>query len=291
MRGVRLEGLTASAVALVVAAGAGGSAAQDKDQYTLFNPVPDRLLRDLTTDRPDITESPFTVDAGHIQFESTIFGYTRTARDVDGTVADIYEIGTTNVRIGLTNNTEAGFIWQPYGVVHTHGGPNGATTQSGIGSLELRGKVNLWGNDTFDKTGWALALLPFVILPTDRHNGISLEFAEGGLIVPLSIKLPDKFELTTNIGVDWTRNDAVDDYHAEALASASLSYEWTDKLGTYYEVAGRFNTGDPRGDTVVLGTGVTYQPSKNVQFDAGINVGVTRAADRINPFAGVSVRF
>jgi long-subunit fatty acid transport protein len=56
-------------------------------------------------------------------------------------------------------------------------------------------------------------------------------------------------------------------------------------------VAGRFNTGDPRGDVVVLSTGVTYQLAKNVQFDAGVVVGVTPAADRINPFTGLSVRF
>ena len=45
--------------------GAAQASDQNKSQYTLFNPTPDRLLRDLTTDRPDTTECPFTVDAGH----------------------------------------------------------------------------------------------------------------------------------------------------------------------------------------------------------------------------------
>jgi outer membrane putative beta-barrel porin/alpha-amylase len=277
--------------AAVLLSVAGNAAGQDRSRYTLFNPVPDDQLRELTTDRPDITESPFTVDAGHVQFESTIFGFTRSGRDVGGAVSESYEIGTTNIRIGLTNDIEAGLVWQPYGVVRTHGGPEGRVRQSGIGGLELRGKVNLWGNDTFDKTGSAAALLPFVAFPTDRRNGVSPEFAEGGLIVPLSLKLPDKFELATNVGVVWTRADAADDYHAEYLASASLSYEWTEKIGTYYEVAGRFNTGDPRGDAVVLGTGITYQLGKNVQLDAGANFGVTSAADRFNPFVGIAVRF
>src|SRR5690606_6853586 len=47
----------------------------DKSFYTLANPTPDRLLRDLTTDRPDMTESPFTVDAGRVQTETNLFGY------------------------------------------------------------------------------------------------------------------------------------------------------------------------------------------------------------------------
>jgi long-subunit fatty acid transport protein len=42
---------------------------------------------------------------------------------------------------------------------------------------------------------------------------------------------------------------------------------------------------------VVLGTGLTYRLSKNVQLDAGVNFGVTSAADRINPFVGLAVRF
>ena len=37
----------------------------DKSSYNLFNPVPENLMRDLSPDRPDVTESPFTVDAGH----------------------------------------------------------------------------------------------------------------------------------------------------------------------------------------------------------------------------------
>ncbi|MBO0766226.1 MAG: transporter [Hyphomicrobiaceae bacterium] len=265
---------------------------QDRSQYTLFNPVPDSQLRELITNRPDITESPFTVDAGHVQFETTLFGYTRSARDADGAVSDSYEFGTTNIRVGLTSNTEVALVWQPYGIVLTRGGLDGTVRRSGIGGLELRGTVNLWGNDTFEKPGsTALGLLPFVVLPTDRNNGVSPEFTESGLLVPFAIKLPQKFELATNVGVTWTREDPATGYHAEYLGSASLAYEWTSKLSTYYEVAGRFHTEDPRGDVVVLSTGVTYQLGKNVQLDAGVVFGVTPAADRINPFTGLSVRF
>ena len=153
----------------VVMGSAGQVLGADKSSYSLFYPTPDRLLRDMTTDRPDTTESPFTVDAGHIQIETNLFGYARSRPDEDGTVTDSYEFATTNIRIGLTNNTEINVVWQPYGSVRTHqADPVGTLRQSGIGGLDIRGKVNLWGNDTFEKTGSALALLPFVTLPTDR---------------------------------------------------------------------------------------------------------------------------
>jgi hypothetical protein len=287
MRGAQVMRLLAGALLLAGTA----AAAQDKDPYTLFNPTPDRLLRDLTTDRPDTTETPFTVDAGHVQVETTLFGFARSARDNARTFADSTEIATTNVRVGLTSAVEAGFVWQPYGIVRTHD-PAGSARQSGIGGLELRGKINLWGNDTFGKPGSsALGLLPFVVFPTDRHNGIGPEFAEGGLIVPYAVKLTDKLGLGINAGATWLKDDAAADHHVEYLASASLGVEWTETIGTYYEVAGRFGTGDPRGDAVQIGTGVTYRLSKNLQLDAGINVGVTPAADRFNPFVGLAVRF
>jgi hypothetical protein len=60
--------------AVVLLAAGSGATGQDRSRYTLFNPTPDHLLRDLTTDRPYISESPFTVDAGHIQIESNLFG-------------------------------------------------------------------------------------------------------------------------------------------------------------------------------------------------------------------------
>lgn len=55
--------------------GHSSSGAVDKRQFTLFNPTPDKLMREMSTDRPDTTESPYTVDAGHFQFELDLAEY------------------------------------------------------------------------------------------------------------------------------------------------------------------------------------------------------------------------
>ena len=47
--------------------------------------------------------------------------------------------------------------------------------------------------------------------------------------------------------------------------------------------------GGPWVGTVDLG--FTYALTSNVQLDAGVNAGVTRAAPDVNPFVGVSVRY
>ena len=59
----------------------------DKGRHNLFNPAPENLLRELATDRPDKTEEPGTVDAGHFQFEVDFatFTFDRTSDVQTGT--------------------------------------------------------------------------------------------------------------------------------------------------------------------------------------------------------------
>src|SRR5688572_22582399 len=63
------------------AAAAGEGAAADKSAYTLFNPTPRELMREMSTDRPDVTESSKTVDAGHVQVELSFGDYVRDEQD------------------------------------------------------------------------------------------------------------------------------------------------------------------------------------------------------------------
>lgn len=293
-------GTLACAFLLLPAAGEQAAAADPtfkaapggKGQYTLFNPTPAALLRDMTTDRPDTTESPFTIDAGHVQIEANLFGFTRSSPETDGTYEKSFEFGTTNFRIGLTNSTEVNFVFSSYGVARSYpGGVPPSTRAAGIGAIDIRVKLNLWGNDSFEKPGdSAFGLLPFITIPTDRSNGINPDGIEGGLIVPYSVVLTERIGLGVNGGFHVVRNGGGGN-HTEYLASAALAIEWTERLGTYYEVAARFNTQNPRGEIVILATGFTYALNENLQFDAGINFGVTRAADRYNPFVGISARF
>ena len=48
----------------------------DKSGYNLFNPTPDKYMREMSPDRPDKTDSPFTVDAGHFQLEMDFANFT-----------------------------------------------------------------------------------------------------------------------------------------------------------------------------------------------------------------------
>src|SRR5262249_1568769 len=226
----------------------------DNSQYTLFNPTPANCLREFDPDRPDVTDSPFTVDAGHIQFESGLFSYALSRPDRQGVVTEEFDILDTNIRLGITNYAEIDLDVPPLDIEHTRFPISRFDTwRSGPGQLELQAKINFFGKDNFEKPGsLALGLIPRLDIPTV----IGGDHVEGGVAVPFAIKFSEKVELEMMTEYDIIHNEEGTGYHVEYLNSASLSYDWTEKLSTYYEVATLFGTQDPLGGIVTLDTGV-----------------------------------
>jgi outer membrane putative beta-barrel porin/alpha-amylase len=272
----------------------GPSAAEPRaGEYNLFNPTPAPLMRDFNTDRPSITEGPFTLDPGHVQTESDFVNFTQSKPDPDGTVTKTTQYGGTNVRLGVTNDLELNFVLQPYTTIRTRMvDPTSKTWMAGIDTAQLRAKYNFFGNDTYKNPGaTAFGVIPFINIPT-AHNGISQDHVDGGLIFPFALKITDKIDLSLMTEFDYIKNAMTSGYHVEYVNTGGLSYQLTDKLGTYIEVATRFGNESPFGGGIVLaGGGFTYKLADNLQVDIAMNVGLTRASDRINVLSGISRRY
>jgi hypothetical protein len=260
--------------------------APDKSGYDFFNPVPDALLRELSPDRPDKTESPYTVDAGHYQLEMDFANYTYNKSD--GTTTKAWNIAPFNLKAGLLSNVDLQVVFDNYLNVRTeNSAPGGTTTQSGIGDVTTRLKINLWGDDA-GKT--AFALLPFVMFPTSTehlgNNGV-----EGGVIFPLAVKLPDDFDLGLETAVSFLRDTNDSDYHQDFINSITLDHHLTGKFSGYVEFFSDISTESHSGWVGTVDTGLEFLVTKNLQLDGGCNFGVTHAADNFNPFTGITVRF
>lgn len=266
-----------------------GEVRADKGQFHLFNPVPRPAMREMSTDRPDQTESPYTVDAGHFQLEMDFAnGAFDTDRSNGGKVRTrSITYGGINLKAGLLNHVDIQFVLDSY--VDTRANDRAARTvskASGIGDLQTRLKVNLWGDDG-GRT--ALAIMPFVKWPlpkSDLRNGKT----EGGVIIPLSIALPAGWSTTVMTEVDFARNED-GGYNAEFIHSITASHDIAGQLGGYVEffsVTGNAPGFDWIGQVDV---GLTCAITDNLVFDAGCNFGVTESAPDFNPFAGFSVRY
>jgi Putative MetA-pathway of phenol degradation len=253
----------------------------DKSQYTLFNPTPRALMREMSTDRPDTTESAYTVDAGHVQVEASFFDYTSDDSGGGGDF-EAWSVLPMNVKIGLTNNIDLQLVFEPY--VREEFNDD---TVSGFGATQLRLKVNLWGNDGGDT---ALAIMPFVQFPTEDDDFDGTDHLQGGVIVPLAVSLPNEWSLGLMAEFDAVRDAADEDYELQFVHTATLGHDIVGDLAGYVEYIGVTDTEDGTGYVSLIGGGLTYGIGDNVQLDCGVNFGLSDDADDFNVFAGISVR-
>jgi hypothetical protein len=132
-----VAGLLFSLAALGAAAQGTNSVPPDKSSYDLFNPTPAASLRELTPDRPDKTESPYTVDAGHFQVEMDFANYTYDHSD--GITTKAWNVAPVNLKVGLLNKVDLQFVFDNYLHVRTDDRVAGTSaTQSGVGDCTTR---------------------------------------------------------------------------------------------------------------------------------------------------------
>jgi hypothetical protein len=264
---------------IAVAAALAFQPPEDKSGFTLVNPVPRELMREMSTDRPDTTESPVTVDAGHFQLEMSFVEF---SRENDGGRVDTWTIAPINVKAGLLNNADLQLLFDPY----IHEDAAGQSGLAAVGDLTLRVKVNLIGNDSGD---FAIAIMPFVKIPTGGDK-VSNGALEGGLIVPLSIALPEEFSLGLMLELDAGRNDQ-SSYDAELVHTAVLGRGLWGELSGYVEYVGVAPLKSGADYAASVNAGLAYALTPDVQLDGGIGLGLTDAAADFSTFAGISLRF
>ena len=241
--------------------------------------------RDMSTDRPDKTESPFTIDRGLFQIEADLVAHTR---DREGPISSRgTAIGTVNLKYGLDHSTDLQFVVSPYLHQRVRDRLTGSVMRaSGIGDVTIRLKRNIWGNDG---GATALAIMPYVSLPTSS-NGLGADHVEGGVIVPLAVSLAQGVGLGLMAELDIIRDPRDGNgYVASFVNSATVSFDLTDRLGVYGEI---FTEKAAHVDWVAtFDAGLTFAVTDNLQLDGGANIGLNREADDLTLFLGVSHRF
>ncbi len=272
------------------AAGSAAAArkAQDRKAYSIFNPTPWSEARELSTDRPDKTESPYTVPAGRVQFEIDVVNYTR---DVSGTGSgrtrfESLAIAPINMKVGLVRNVDLQLVLETYVRNRSRVLASQLTsTNSQFGEVTGRLKVNVWGNDG-GKT--AFGIMPFVsFVPADGGG----RYANGGVILPLAVDLGGGFGLGTMAEIDFERGDVTGKRHTVFIHSVTVGHDLSEKVGAYAELFSGISTETGARWVGGFNFGFTRALGANMQLDFGANIGLSRAADDFNPFLGLSFRF
>lgn len=241
------------------------------DVYSIFNPRPRDDMREMSTDRPDTTESPMSVDAGHVQVELDLVAYGLDRGMVRTTTVDV---ASTNLKLGLTHSTDLQLVIEPYH--RERAGMTAATmaTASGYGGTTVRVKQNLWGNDG---GATAAALLPFASLLGGAWGA--------GLAVPIGFELPGGFGAAVMPQIDIS--DLGGSTAVSGMFTATTSHDLVAPLAFYVEGAVMGSSDDV---AVQADGGFTFAVTDDVQLDVGTRVGVIGAVPDIEVFTGLSAR-
>jgi outer membrane putative beta-barrel porin/alpha-amylase len=267
------------------------ASAGDRDQYTLFNPVPTDKMRAFNTDRPTKSFVPYTVDAGHFQYEGDFFIYGYNNVSTPDTNITSWTVGNPTFKLGLLDNVDFEVNISFYNSIRaTQVSTGNYVLGQGFGDTFTRFKWNLFGNDG---NGPALALIPYAKWPTApiAPQGIGNGFIEGGLIAPLAIPLPAGFTMIVMGEMDLVKNAFNDFYRVNIPALININRPIFKNVTAYAEIYANWST-DPRASNIYTADfAVAWQPWPNFQLDVGVNVGLNYAAIPYQIYAGIAQRF
>jgi hypothetical protein len=247
-------------------------------------------LRAMDTDRPNKTNSPHTIDAGHVQIEVGAFDWTYSGSHAGMPWQSQAVFGQTNVRVGVLDVLELNVVVSP--VSYSDSGPDSGGERSratGFGDMVVGGKVNLWGNAGGDSV-WAtgLAVQPQVKLPTapdELGNGHTEAFVG----VPFLVNLPEGFHLGAQPTVAWERNADNTDDHVGWQFAVSVDRVLFDAVDVYVEYWTHFAEGQEPQHSIDVGC--SYPLSEHCVVDTGVNLGLNDATPDVEWTAGVSFKF
>lgn len=266
----------------------------DKSQYSLFNPAPDDGMRGMDTDRPNITNTPHTIDAGHVQIETGLYDASHFHDRTHGgdVTTDALTLGHINARLGLTDRFEVNATIDAYNHVKSTDDIAGQTARfSGFGDTVIGGKLNLWGNEGGDDP-WTsgFALQPQVKLPT-AQSGIGNNHVEWTVGAPFLINLVGGFHLGLETALGQERNTANSGYVVGWQNSASVDHVIFGAVDVYLEYAMHVTTERNAQSQQSVNIGFTYPVTDNLAIDSGVFIGTNKATPGIEWTSGVSFRF
>jgi hypothetical protein len=261
----------------LLATGPVAGQAPEKDQFGLSNPTPRSLHRPLSADRPAVSPSPYTVDAGSVQLEMSFFELINDGED------EAYAIAPFNLKLGLTNSLDVQLLFTPY----ARRDPPDDSANSGVGDLEFRAKWNLWGNDG---ASTSLAVIPFLRLPTSSDD-LGTDEVEGGVLVPFRAKLNPDWTLGVSGGVEFVHDEPSDDHEFEFPHTLAIFYAVDPELTLYGEYVGISTTADNTQYMISVGLGLQYLINNDWALDLGTLIGLEGNAPDFVFRTGMTLRF
>jgi hypothetical protein len=242
--------------------------------FDLFHPVPRNQLRELRPDRPGVTESPFTVDAGHFQLETDALRLINTREDTMH--SRDFHVAYAVAKMGLSRRTDLQVEVPLYSIGKQRGEHQSSWDKSqGFGDLAIRVKHNFLGDD--QESPIAMGVVAYTRLPTSKQarNGA----IEGGLILPVNIMLPHKWNLDVQIESDLNYDREQQNHYVRVMPSVALDHEFSDLFSFLVEGVTQWDA-EHSGWRSSINMAPIFNINKNMQADFGAHLALSKEMDR-----------
>jgi hypothetical protein len=249
------------------------SYAQTQKGFHLFKPAPRDIMREFSIDRPDVTESPITVDAGHFQFEGDLVKWTKES---GGEAARTISFFNGLYKMGLSHSWDIHIGIELFNIYQN---PEGEKVDDGYGATTVRFKHNFWGNDGEKKT--AFGIIPYATFTSGNPFDSDVNFGFG---FPISYALNENYDLGAQPQVDFIFNGV--DYDLSYFQTVVVGGPVAGKLDFYLEGLAVFPKDDAQ---FLIDGGLIYNVSPNLKVDIAANVGLNEAAPT-RVYLGLSFR-
>jgi hypothetical protein len=223
----------------------------------------------IQTDRPDQTETPFAVPAGHLQIES---GFAREWTDES---TRSLSSPSVLVRLALGDRFEARFAGEYASI-------SGAGTQpSGFLPASAGVKIEMADEDGAIP---ATALIGHLTLPRLSSEAFRAAFLAPSFRFSMQHTASERLSVGYNLGAEWDGETPEPVYLYTLTAGLALF----ESAGCYIEIYGFARDAGPTDH--LLNGGCAWLIGKNVQIDCSGGIGLTPSAPDGFVAAGISFR-
>lgn len=237
----------------------------------------------ICTDRPTKGNAPCTVPTGRIQVEADLWSL--SASNSEGRRVESSSYLSPVFKLGLTVSSDLQLgipLWSELKVA----GADRARI-SGVGDVIVRYKHRL--TDTNERT--QVAIIPFVKAPTAK-NGLGNGEWEGGVILPITLKLNDRLELNLGPEIDLLAKSTGSGHYVQLVGLAAITTSLPRGFGASIELwSSQGLEANNNVDQYSFDAAFTYQSRADTLFDLGVNLGLNRATADAQLYVGLSRLF
>jgi len=225
--------------------------------------------------RPLTTDDAWTVEKGKFQLET---GFDVTRQDNH----DREISPSLTVSYGLLERMDVGI-----GSAYPFGCPKEGENENGLGDTELKLKYRL-----FDEKDWipAFAMTGKLKIPTaSESKGLGSGKTDFGIHTIVTKNLSKRWVLHLNLGYTYIGEQGAND---EVNYSVAAQFILTEKWAWVGEIVGVNNFNGRKGDDPISGLlGTYYLVSDNIVWDAGVEIGMNKAAPDFRFTTGLTLLF